>query len=121
MRQVLWTVVTAGALLVLPGCLVVSGKHIDETGVKLSGSTLMQVEPGVTTGDWLMASLGEPTEKSVVDESGRTEIWKYTYTRTRSSGGAVFLIFAGGSEERTSSVTYFELVDGYVTRYWSEE
>jgi hypothetical protein len=102
------------------GCLVMSGKSIDESGVRVTASTLGQVEPGRTTGAWLIATLGEPTARSSVAGLPGLEILRYDFERRTSEGGTVFLIFAGGKETSACDRTYFEVTDGVVTRYWKE-
>jgi hypothetical protein len=115
-------VAIGGAALLAGGCLVVSGHHVEETGTRVSSSSLAQVELGATTEEWLLATFGPPTDRSAVDGGGpdRVEIFKYRHRITRSEGGAVFLIFAGGSTKEETNTTYFELVNGVVRRCWSE-
>jgi hypothetical protein len=110
----------AAASVLLAGCLVVSGRSVDEHGTAVSDRTLMQIRPGETTEQWLLAALGPPTERNPVVDQPDTSILKYTYSRSESSGGAVFLLFAGGSTRRTSWTTSFEAVDGVITRHWTE-
>jgi hypothetical protein len=86
----------------------------------VSRQTLAQIEPGVTTEAWLRATIGEPTDVSCVEGQEHVRVLKYEHSITKSEGGTVFLIFAGGSEKREVSTTYFEIVDGIVARYWSE-
>ena len=107
-------VITAG------GCLVVTGKSIDTSGVQISKSTLKQIEIGETSEAWLVATLGEPTSRTVVESHPDTAVLRYEYTVAKSKGSAIFLIFAGGSEEKTTTSTYFEVVDGVVSRWWTE-
>jgi len=98
------------------GCLIVSNKEVSKSGVEVSENTLAQIEPGKTTGDWLQTTLGPPTVQSKL--SNGNEIWRYTYTETKSSGGAVFLIFAGSDEKSVEHAVMFELKDGIVQRSW---
>jgi hypothetical protein len=114
----LTTVLLAGCAMAAGGCLVMKGTQVQESGVRVSNATLNQVKPGETTEAWLRAALGEPTSTREVDE--RTRILRYDHRTVKESGGAVFLLFAGGeSIEKTSSVI-FEVQDGIVTRYWTE-
>lgn len=106
-------------LIFSAGCLVMHQNSIDESGVRVSPSTLDQVEPGRTSEAWLIATLGEPTSRRKVDD--RTSILRYNYTRESSSGGAVFLIFAGQSSKTESTTTFFEITDSIVTRHWIEQ
>ncbi len=102
------------------GCLVVSGKSIEERGTFVSSRTLEQIEPGVTTEAWVLAVLGEPSDERSVEASPAQKILRYDHTVTVAEGGAVFLIFAGRSESRETTSVFFETTDGIVTRYWIE-
>jgi hypothetical protein len=108
------------ALLPAGGCLVLSGAETVESGVRVSPSTLSQVEPGVTTEAWLLAALGEPTSRCAVEGSDRVEVPRYEYQKRRSSGGTVFLLLAGARKAVTRSVAYFEVTQGIVSRCWLE-
>ena len=113
--------VAAACLLTAGGCLVVGGSSYYESGVRVSQSTLNQVQVDKTTEAWLIAALGEPSHRrKVAGQDHVVEILSYEYTVEKSSGGAVFLVFAGGEEHRYRRVTYFEVTDGVVTRAWSE-
>ncbi len=110
----------AAAAATAGGCLVVSGSSTYESGVKISGPTLSQIEVGKTTEAWLIATLGEPTGRQKVEGRENVEIIHYAHRREETSGGVVLFLFAGGKEETYRSVTYFEIADGVVTRYWTE-
>ena len=100
------------------GCLVVSGRSSHESGVRITDSTMRQIEVGHTTETWVVAALGEPTCRTKLDD--HTVLSRYEHCETQSEGGAVFLIFAGGSETTKRSTTYFEYTDGVLSRTWSE-
>lgn len=117
-RQVTVGVFLAVFIMAASGCLIISGKTVHESGVKITDSTLRQIRIGETTEAWILATLGEPTTRTEVEDG--TVMLRYDHCITRAEGGAVFLIFAGGSETRTRSSTYFEIRDGIVTRVWSE-
>ena len=103
------------------GCLIISGKSVNESGTLISSATLNQIEPGHTTEAWLIAMLGEPDRRSDVEGQEGVSVLRYDYCVTKSEGGAVFLIFAGGSETTRVTKTYFEVVDGVVSRSWTEK
>ena len=113
---------TAGALALAAtsGCLVMSGSSTSETGVLISDSTMQQVQIGTTTEQWLIATLGEPTDRQLVEGKDNVEILRYEYSNQKSSGGVVLFVFAGGQEHSTQSVAYFEITDKIVTRAWRE-
>lgn len=119
-RQIGCVVLGVAFAVSAAGCLVVSGKDYEEHGVKLSDQTLSQIEPGKTTKAWLVAALGEPTSCAPVAGCDNVEVLRYTHTICRDEGGAVFLIFAGGTHEKKTTTAYFEVTDGIVTRYWTE-
>ncbi len=113
-------VAASAALASSSGCLIVSGSSSYETGVRVTQATLAQVEVGTTTTSWLLATIGEPTSRRKVEGKENVEILVYNHRLHESSGGAVFLIFAGGKEHTTKSVAYFEVTEGIVTRHWVE-
>jgi len=119
-KKILTLVILAGSTIALSGCLIASSNSTYETGRRVTDNTKSQVHIGHTSDDWLVATLGEPTERSKVEGQDNVEIWRYSYNKREESGGTVFLLFAGSSSKTISTTTYFELTDGVVTRYWSE-
>ncbi len=104
----------------LSGCI--SGRSDVRYGSKgpaAGTDTLRQIQVGVTSKEWLLGTLGEPTSHSQTPEG--TEILRYVYTKTVDSDFSAFLLlnFDDKREERT--VLYFEITDGIVTRYWREQ
>lgn len=118
-------VLIAGALgtflTLATGCLISHSSDTFETGHRVSPATLSEVEVGHTTRDWLIATLGEPTSSQLVNEHPHIEMLKYSYKKRKESSGSVFLIFAGSSSSSRHSTTYFELTNGVVTSYWSDD
>lgn len=106
-------------VLPLGGCLIYhrdvsySGK-----GKPLSDSTLDQIETGTTTKDWVLATLGEPSNQSTTADG--TEILEYCYGKKLDSD-FVFIpfVFIDGKNENKQTV-YFEIRDGVVQNYWQE-
>jgi outer membrane protein assembly factor BamE (lipoprotein component of BamABCDE complex) len=101
----------------LAGCLISSNSKQSTTGNYVPENTFDQIEPGKTTAGWVKATLGEPSSKTKV-EGSTSEIWKWSYTEKKESGGAVFLIFGGHSEDQTTHAAYVELQDGVVVKKW---
>ena len=87
-------------------------------GEYVGPSTYNQIEVGSTTDEWLLAALGEPSNKSRLAD-GR-ELWKWGYTKTRESRSAVFLIFGGASSHVSAGATCVELCDGVVVKKWRD-
>jgi hypothetical protein len=111
---------TLTVVILLGGCLITSSNSLEESGTRVSAITLAQIVPRETTEAWLVATLGEPTERTVVAGQENVAVLKYEHVAKSTSAGTVFLLFAGGSTKRTVHATYFEVVNGVVTRHWTE-
>ncbi|HEV7299289.1 MAG TPA: outer membrane protein assembly factor BamE [Tepidisphaeraceae bacterium] len=116
LRSTFVTLTLGVGVLVSGGCLVGGSSNIQREGKYVSSATLQQIEPGTTSSAWVMAVLGEPTQRLSVE--GSNEIWKYAYTETKRSSAYVFLIFGGSDVKSTDSAAYFEMKDGVVLRKW---
>ena len=114
------TALAAAFLFSAAGCLVTAGNSVQESGVRVSSSTMAQVEVGKTTEQWLVAALGEPTARTAVADRENVHILRYNHTVSRSGHGTVFLIFAGHHDRSEPTSAYFEVTDGIITRYWTE-
>jgi hypothetical protein len=117
-RHALAVLAGVGFLSAASGCLIVRGSSVDESGTRITSPTLNQIITGETTEAWLVATVGEPTRRSAVDD--HTSILRYDHTVTTQKGGTVFLLFAGGDQKEVRTSTIFEVTDGVVTRYWTE-
>lgn len=110
--------IVSGVCLVLAcgsgGCL--SSPSKSQTGIRIGDETLEQFKAGTTTREWLIAILGEPTSKAVVEGVEGTEVYRYATGESSSGFGSVF---SGGGIKNTS-VVYFIITDGVVTRYWAD-
>ena len=104
------------------GCFIIhTDKRVRESGVPVSSKTLNQVKPGETSEAWVLAALGEPSNRTVVEQGGSTtKILRYDHTTHKSDEGRVFLLFSGETDETRVRRTYFEIKDGVVTRYWTD-
>jgi len=119
-KQLITGVILASFAITASGCLIVSGKSIDQSGIRISQATMNQIEIGRTTEQWIVAALGEPSYRAEVGGDKDIVLLRYEYREKRSEGGVVFLIFAGGSETTKRTTTYFEFTDGYLSRTWKE-
>lgn len=108
----------AAALLTLPGCLIVSGKDVTLTGAYAAPQDVAQVRIGSTTVEETIAILGEPSERTA-DDSGN-ETLHYHWTKESSDGGAVFLIFAGGSNTTVEQSLHVAFKNGVAARKWRD-
>ncbi len=111
----------ASAFLIMPLCAgllsgCVGSAPRAETGIRIGDATLEQFKAGVTTEQWLTAILGPPTSWSWVGGIENTKVFRYA-TGEASSG--LSSIFSGGAVKNTS-VVYFIITDGLVTRYWAD-
>jgi hypothetical protein len=76
------------ASVLVVGCLV-SDKDIYYTGIE--GETLKQIKPGETTRNWLVSTLGDPTEQSLTEEG--TEILRYKCAKKQNNKFVLFPIY----------------------------
>lgn len=103
----------------LTGC--VSGRsdtRYGPSGPSVGRKTLRQIEPGQTSKEWVLGTLGTPTTETATPEG--TELLTYEYTKKTDVdfNFCPFLSFDDKKEERT--VIYFEVRNGIVTRYWKD-
>jgi hypothetical protein len=101
-------------LCTLEGCISTPSKA--ETGIRIGDETLGQFKAGVTTQEWLVAILGEPTSWAAVGGVENTKVYRYA-TGESSSG---FSSIVSGGSSRNTSVIYFIITDGVVTRFWAD-
>jgi outer membrane protein assembly factor BamE (lipoprotein component of BamABCDE complex) len=112
--------VLAAAAIAMAGCLVSSQSHESFTGTQVSESTFGQIRTGVTTRQWVEATLGQPTMKTTLDDGG--EVWKWSYSKVKQSSGAILFVFGGSSTTTTGGAAYVEFgPDGIVRRAWRAE
>lgn len=106
----------------LTACLVISvgvsgcATPIKQSGVRIGDETLKQFKAGVTTESWLLAVLGPPTSSSVVAGVENTKVYRYALGEAPGGLGAIF----SGEASKNTSVVYFIITDGIVTRYWAD-
>lgn len=110
---------TVAFSLALGGCLITSHDHTDYSGRRVDSSTFSQIEPGKTTKSWVEAALGQPSSTTKLDDG--SELMKWEYTERKTSGGSVFLIFAGDSTNETRHAAYVQVRDGVVSKAWREQ
>jgi hypothetical protein len=106
------------SMLVLPGCLISGSSDTKMSGAYVGPSTFGEIEPGVTTVDWVCAVMGEPTSKATLDDG--SQIWKWAYTRKHSSAGGVFLLVGGSSKSEEQGATFVQMKDGVVVKAWRD-
>lgn len=102
--------------LISAGCLVGGHSRVERSGSYVADSTFNRIKPGQTDAAWVIASLGQPSERTEID-SGH-ELWKYTYKETRDSSGYVFLVFGVSDHKVTDGKAFVEVKDGVVVKAW---
>ena len=116
-RVVALKVSVACLCLLASGCLVMGGKSIKygSKGAMVSEQTLEQIERDETSKAKLVSLLGEPSSKKATNG---TEIYKYVYTKKKTSGVVLFLILAIGDSEEQRNELFFEIKDDVVVDWW---
>ena len=113
------TILAAATLTTLQGCLVTSGTTTRLEGQFVGSGTFNQIEPKVTTDKWLLATMGEPTSRTTIDDDG-TQLWAWRYSRRVASRGGVFLIARTASDKQSQGGVFVELKDGIVQKTWRD-
>ena len=118
-KRTIAVVVTGMICFVASGCIVSTENISEERGKKPKTSSVRRLEPGVTTKDWALSVLGNPTSRSKLDDG--TEVLKYEYSKTVNHELDIFLLFGSESEKTTCESVCLEFKDDILTRYWSED
>ncbi len=107
------------SILPLAGCVVYSGDvRYGEKGKAPTTRTLDRIEPGTTTKDWVLATLGDPSRQSTTKDG--TELLEYQYSRKKDNS-FVFCPFVFINDEGEDKQTlYFEIENGVVKNFWKE-
>jgi outer membrane protein assembly factor BamE (lipoprotein component of BamABCDE complex) len=101
----------------LPACLVTSNGDTTYSGQHISAETYAQVKKGTTQG-FVLATFGEPTSRTTLEDG--SQIWRWRSTQTRSSSGTVILLLSSSNRTETQHNTFVELKDGLVVRVWRD-
>jgi outer membrane protein assembly factor BamE (lipoprotein component of BamABCDE complex) len=112
----LLTAVAVIGLSMSMGCLFGGSSSVKREGSYVAPETLNRIEPGKSKKAYVVALLGQPTEKKEI-EPGH-ELWKYTYKEKAESSGYVFLIFGGSDEKETGGKVFVEFTDDTVSKTW---
>jgi outer membrane protein assembly factor BamE (lipoprotein component of BamABCDE complex) len=98
------------------GCLVGGHSKVKQEGTYVAESTLNHIQPGKSTAAFVLATLGQPTEKA--EMAPGHQLWKYSYKETKDSSGYVLFVFGGAGSEVKKQQVFVELENGVVTRTW---
>ena len=102
--------------LLMASCMVCDS-DVHYTGIE--DRTLNEIECGQTTKDWLIETLGEPSEL-YTDEEGN-EILRYKCTKRIEKDFVLIPPVIVTNEQKTiEHIVAFEVQDGIVQRYWKE-
>ena len=67
----------------------------------------------------VLATLGEPTARTPLDDGG--ELWKWSYRRTRSSSGSVFLLLDADNHTEQDGAAFVQFDSaGTVVKSWRD-
>lgn len=103
----------------IAGCIS-SGSVSEFEGPNIGDRTLSQIEPGETTQTWVLAVLGEPTERATIDDpAGTLEVWKWVRRKIVTTKGSAFVVSSRSKSEEVRTV-YVEFKAGVVTRAWRD-
>ena len=102
--------------ILMAGCMVCDN-DVHYTGIE--DQQLNEIERGQTTKDWLIETLGEPSEQ-YTDEEGN-EILRYKCTKRIEKDLVLIPPVIVTNEQKTiEHIVAFEVRDGIVQRYWKE-
>lgn len=108
------------SLLPATGCLIYHhDTHYEEKGKPVSTSTLDQIECGTTTKDWVLATLGEPSEQHKTPEG--VEMLEYRYARKKDNQLILLPVVFINDEGKDTQILHFEISNGIVTKFWKEK
>ena len=114
--------VMAGACAALTaGCVVGGDSTVKTHGRYIGDQTISRIIPGKMDKKWVHAVLGEPTSRSVPAEN--TEIWKWEYSRIKTSSGSVLFAVASGQANRQETQirnVYVEFEGEIVKQVWRD-
>lgn len=108
------------SLVSLTGCAVINSHSETKTfGTLVSDESLSRIEPGHTTVEWLVATLGAPASREKVDES--VEVLKYSSRQLTKVDSELLFVLDTSSKREVRRTVFFECVDGVLSRHWVEE
>lgn len=102
----------------LSGCLVSGNSSSTMSGSYVGSSTFSQVEPGVTSEEWVLATFGEPTSRTTLSDG--SQMLKWSYRQTKSGSGSVFLLYGGSNSTERQGATFVQIRDALVIKAWRD-
>lgn len=104
--------------LTMTGCLIASSKEQSIRGAYVQPNTVSRVELNQTTTQEVEELMGQPSRTKLNDDG--TETWTWNWSKTTDESGAVFLIFAGGSEKTVHESVHIKFRDGIAIKKWRD-
>jgi outer membrane protein assembly factor BamE (lipoprotein component of BamABCDE complex) len=108
---------TLGLAAGTASCLIGTRSRTENTGNYVSQQTLERIQPGKDKA-YVLALLGEPTTRTVVDAN--TEIWKWCYTEQRNSSGHLIFVLSADNTTETRRTTFVEFHGSSVVKAWTD-
>ncbi len=106
----------ATAIFATSGCLIQSKSSTTYTGNRVTGNALARLEKGVSTEEFVLATIGAPDEQQELSDG--TVLWKYAWSERRQHAGAVFLLFGGESSTSHQGKAFIRFENGIVQDFW---
>jgi outer membrane protein assembly factor BamE (lipoprotein component of BamABCDE complex) len=106
--------------LALTACVYVQDSHTRNKGTEVSQSQVAKVEPGKTTKEWILTTLGTPDR--IHSEKDGLEIFEYVSERNEKTESKFFLLFSVESDKVVSKkVTRVVMRNGIVESITTNE
>lgn len=106
-------------IALLSGCIVSGKNRVATTGQPVAEQSLTLLEQGRTTEDQVLQLVGVPTR--VVELGDQRKVYVYEWSRRQCSSTRILVLFSGSSSRETRGILNIEVVDGIVSRWWSEQ
>jgi hypothetical protein len=100
------------------GCLINSHSRTEYSGDYVGTKAMDRIQIGESRQDFVLATLGEPTCKSHLDDG--TDLWKWRYKKTHSGNGSVFLLIAASDRTEQEGAACIVFRDGVVEKKWRD-
>ncbi|HTB63948.1 MAG TPA: outer membrane protein assembly factor BamE [Opitutales bacterium] len=107
----------ASFLLLCAGCSVGVQSHTETSGAYIGQQSFAQITPGKSK-TYVVAVLGDPTDKKTADAN--TEIWEWSYTEKEITSGAAPFLTGTASNAEHKHTAYVEFDNGVVGKTWRD-
>lgn len=95
-----------------------AGPSVTYEGTYVSEALFDQIDEGKTSGEWVLAALGEPDAMTSLSDG--TELWRWSYQPVTQQGALITVWQTGGKDEPNikQSITLIQLKNGLVAAKW---